>query len=112
LVVMVVPNGGWSALAYAIAHLIQSLLNWFEQRRRQAAAAKDQADRDLLADDPADWFVEHFSGLRADNYTRATTETDTANAGHHQDAGRRDVPGSAEHDATGNIHSGTGDMAQ
>ena len=107
-----VPNNGWAALALVIAHAIQRLLDWLAAQKLLLATAQQQTDRDALAQNPADWFDDHFSGVRGSAGKNSAAETGQTNTEHNQDAGRRDVSGSTEHDVAGDLHSGTGDLEQ
>lgn len=80
------PLNSFGVLALAFAHAIQQFLNWLAERRRKAAEAENQRSRDALADDPADWFDDHFGGVQPDAAAGTRTETDAPDTQHHQDA--------------------------
>jgi len=59
----------------AFAELINRLLALFERWRRSKLQQEAQDEADQLADRPADWYNDHFGGVRRDD----ASQTDEAN---------------------------------
>lgn len=61
-----------------IVELLLLIASLAERVLAKIKATKRQEDADALHDCPADWFVDHFSGMLDDkDVAHETTETDT-----------------------------------
>lgn len=50
-------------LLTVVLELLQRLLDYLEGKQQERDAVKQQAERDLIARDPAGWLQSHFGGV-------------------------------------------------
>jgi hypothetical protein len=63
-----------------VLELVERLLDYLKQREDKAEQAKAQAERDVIARDPAEWLESHFGGMPAaseGDKDTSTTPTET-----------------------------------